>query len=93
MPAQGTGLSPEDLAGIMTYVRNHFGNSTGDVVTVEMAKAAMEISAARAKVGQQLTAEELTADHLKNLPGEPLDPKSLVDPLTLAPATAAATTP
>jgi hypothetical protein len=24
----------------MTYVRNNFGNSTGDVVTVEMAKAA-----------------------------------------------------
>jgi mono/diheme cytochrome c family protein len=90
MAAQGTGLSPEDLAGIMTYVRNNFGNSTGDVVTVEMAKAAMEISAARAKAGQQLTAEELTAEHLKNLPGEPLDPKSLVDPLTLKPVAAAA---
>jgi mono/diheme cytochrome c family protein len=90
MAAQGAGLSPEDLAGIMTYVRNNFGNSVGDVVTVEMAKAAMEISAARAKTGQQVTADELTADHLKNLPGEPLDPKSLVDPLTLAPVAAPA---
>ena len=88
MAAQGAGLNPEDLAGIMTYVRNNFGNSTGDVVTVEMAKAAMEISAARAKAGQQLTAEELTAEHLKALPGEPLDPKALVDPLTLAPVAA-----
>jgi mono/diheme cytochrome c family protein len=90
MAAQGTGLSPEDLAGIMTYVRNNFGNSTGDVVTVEMAKAAMEISAARAKAGQQMTAEELNSDHAKSLPGEPLDPASLVDPITLAPVAEAA---
>jgi mono/diheme cytochrome c family protein len=89
MAAQGAGLSPEDLAGIMTYVRNNFGNSTGDVVTVDMAKAAMEISAKRAKTGQQVTAGEL-AEHLKNLPGEPLDPKTMVDPLTLIPVTAAA---
>jgi mono/diheme cytochrome c family protein len=90
MAAQGAGLSPEDLAGIMTYVRNNFGNSVGDVVTVEMAKAAMEISAKRTKTGQQVTAAELTADHVKNLPGEPLDPKTMVDPLTLAPVTAPA---
>ncbi len=76
MAAQGAGLSPEDLAGIMTYVRNNFGNSTGDIVTVEMAKAAMGISAARAKAGQQVTAEELNAEHLKALPGEALDPKA-----------------
>lgn len=90
MPAQGVGLSPEDLAGVMTYVRNNFGNSVGDVVTVDMAKAAMETSSKRATAGQQVTAEELTADHVKNLPGEPLDPKTLVDPLTLSPVAAAA---
>ena len=89
MAAQGAGLTPEDLAGIMTYVRNNFGNSTGDVVTTEMAKAAMEISEKRAKAGQQVTAEELAADHLKNLPGEPLDPKTLVDPIKLTPVAAA----
>ncbi len=92
MAAQGAGLSPEDLAGVMTYVRNNFGNSVGDVVTVDMAKAAMEISSKRAKAGQQVHAEELAADHVKNLPGEPLDPKTLVDPLTLAPITAPAPT-
>jgi cytochrome c len=90
MPAQGVGLSQEDLAGLMTYVRNNFGNSVGDVVTAEMAKAAMEISGKRANAGQQVTAEELSADHIKNLPGEPLDPKTLVDPLTLVPVPAAA---
>jgi mono/diheme cytochrome c family protein len=91
MPSQGSGLSPEDLAGVMTYVRNHFGNATGDVVSVEMAKAAMDISAKRAKVGQPMSAEELNADHAKSLPGDPLDPKLLVDPITLAPV--AASTP
>jgi mono/diheme cytochrome c family protein len=88
MPSQGAGLGPEDLAGIMTYVRNNFGNSTGDVITVEMAKAAMEISAKRANAGQQVTAEELAADHLRALPGAPLDPKSMVDPITLVPVVA-----
>ena len=33
MPPQGIGMTPEDLAGIMTYVRNNFGNAKGDVVT------------------------------------------------------------
>ena len=88
MVSQAAGLTPEDLAGIMTYVRNNFGNSTGDVVTAEMAKAAMDISAARAKTGLQVTAEELTADHVKALPGAVLDPKTLVDPITLVPAAA-----
>lgn len=85
MPSQAGGLSPEDLAGVMTYVRNNFGNATGDVVSVEMAKAAMEISAKRSKAGQMASAEELGADHAKNLPGEPLDPKTMVDPISLAP--------
>lgn len=87
MPSQNAtnDLKPEDLAGVMTYVRNNFGNTKGDVVTLEMAKAAYGISAKRAKAGQQTTAEELTADHLKNLPGKVLDPKAMVNPLTLMP--------
>lgn len=84
MPAQ-LGLSATDLATVMTYVRNNFGNSTGDVVTVEMAEAALEISGNRKKVGQQTTGEELAANHAKPLPGEPLDPDTLVDPITLVP--------
>ena len=84
MPAQ-LGLSPEELAGVMTYVRNNFGNEKGDVVTVDMAKAAMEISQKREKAGEQVTAVELNADHLKNLPGDPLEPTALVNPVNLAP--------
>lgn len=93
MPAQAAGLTAEDLAGIMTYIRNNFGNTTGDVITAEMAKAALDISAARAKAGQQTTGDELVADHDKALPGTPLDPKTMVDPVTLAPATAPAAKP
>ncbi len=88
MPPQGIGMGAEDLAGIMTYVRNNFGNSKGDVVTIDMAKAALEISAKRKNAGKSATGAELTADHLKNLPGEKLDPKTLLDPITLAPAKA-----
>jgi len=87
MPPQGIGMAAEDLAGIMTYVRNNFGNSKGDVITTEMAKAALEISAARKNAGNLATAAELTADHVKALPGAPMDPKNLLDPITLAPAT------
>ena len=85
MAAQGAGLSAEDLAGIMTYIRNNFGNTKGDVVTVEMAKAALDISAARKNAGIQVNAEELNSIHKKNLPGAVLDPKTMVDPITLAP--------
>lgn len=88
MPPQGIGMGAEDLAGIMTYVRNNFGNSKGDVVTTEMAKAALEISAKRKNAGKSCTSAELTADHVKDLPGEKLDPKTLLDPITLAPAKA-----
>lgn len=87
MPSQNAtnDLKPEDLAAVMTYVRNNFGNAKGDVVTVEMAKSAFAISAQRAKVGTQMTAEELTAQHVKDLPGKPIDSKAMVNPLTLMP--------
>jgi mono/diheme cytochrome c family protein len=88
MPPQGIGMAAEDLAGIMTYVRNNFGNTVGDVITTDMAKAALEISAARKNAGKSVTGAELTADHVKALPGDVLDPKALLDPITLAPAKA-----
>ena len=88
MPPQGIGMAPEDLAGIMTYIRNNFGNTKGDVITTEMAKAAMDISAARKKAGNSVTAEELAADHVKALPGAVLDPATMLDPLTLKPVKA-----
>lgn len=85
MTPQGIGMNPEDLAAVMTHVRNNFGNTKGDVVSVAQAKAAMEISSKRAKANQPLTKEELESDHLKDLPGEPVDPATKVDPITLAP--------
>lgn len=88
MPPQGIGMAPEDLAGIMTYVRNNFGNTKGDVITKEMAKAAMDISAKRAKAGSAVTKEELNSDHAKNLPGDVMDPTTMLDPLTLEPVAA-----
>ncbi len=88
MPPQGIGMAPEDLAGIMTYMRNNFGNSKGDVVTMEMAKAAIEISAARKKAGSSCDSSELTADHVKPLPGASIDPAMMLDPITLQPAKA-----
>ncbi|MEM1084776.1 MAG: cytochrome c [Verrucomicrobiota bacterium] len=88
MQAQGIGMSPTDLASVMTYVRNSFGNATGDVITTEMAAEAMKLSEARANAGAPMTAQELDADHSKNLPGEPLDPAAKVDPVSLAPAEA-----
>jgi mono/diheme cytochrome c family protein len=88
MPAQGVGMSPEDLAGIMTYMRNNYGNTVNDVVNLDMAKKAIEVSAARAKAGNAVTAEELTASHVKPLVGTMIDPKAMVDPVTLIPVTA-----
>jgi hypothetical protein len=69
----------------MTFARNSFGNSTGDVVTIEMAQAALDISAARSNAGQAVNAEEIAADHTKMLPGEALDPTTPVNPATLMP--------
>jgi len=85
MPPQSAGMGAEDLAGVMTYVRNSFGNATGDVVTIEMAQAALDISSSRAAAGQMVTAEEIAADHMKMLPGDPLEPTTPVNPATLEP--------
>ena len=89
MPAQGIGMSATDLAAVMTYVRNSFGNSTGDVVTTAMAAEAIAISEARANAGAPTAKDELDADHAKNLPGDVLDPATMLDPITLEPVEAA----
>jgi mono/diheme cytochrome c family protein len=85
MAAQGMGMSDVDLAAVMTYVRNSFGNETGDVVTPEMAAAAMEISQNREDPGSPVNAGELNQSHNQDLPGEPMDPTTMVDPITLEP--------
>ena len=85
MPAQAAGMSNEDLAGVMTYIRNSFGNETGDIVTIEMAAAAFEVSSNRADPGSLVNAEEIRASHATMLPGDPLDPEVLVSPVNLEP--------
>lgn len=85
MPAQGAGMSPEDLAGVMTFIRNNFGNASGDIVTIEMAKNALDISASREKAGSPVTSDEIAAKHMVMLPGEKMDPAVMVNPATLAP--------
>jgi mono/diheme cytochrome c family protein len=86
MPPQGAGMSAEDLAGLMTYLRNNFGNASGDIVTTEMAQAALDISGKREKAGTPATSAEIDSIHHQALPGAVLDPKLMVNPVTLAPA-------
>lgn len=85
MPAQAAGMTPEDLAGVMTYVRNSFGNATGDVVSVDMAKNALDLSSSREKAGQPVTAEEVRAAHSTMLPGDAIASDVMVNPASLAP--------
>jgi mono/diheme cytochrome c family protein len=85
MPAQGLGMTAEELASLMTFLRNDIGNTVGDVVSVDMAANAFEISAGRPNPGQPVTAEELGRDHASSLPGESMDPETLVNPVNLQP--------
>lgn len=85
MQAQGGGMSNEDLAGIMTFIRNSLGNEVGDVVTPEMAAAAFEISNNRPTPGSSIHADEIREKHATMLPGEPIDPTTLVNPVDLKP--------
>jgi mono/diheme cytochrome c family protein len=66
MPAQGAALGDQEIANVLTYVRNSFGN-TGTMVTKEMVAAGREASKAQTK---QWTAAELEAYASKNLPGD-----------------------
>ena len=87
MPAQGP-MNAMELASLMTYIRNSFGNETGDIVTPEMAQAAIDISKERAgglPIGEQTTAAELKEKHARMLPGEAMDPATIVNLETLEP--------
>lgn len=85
MAAIGANLSAKELAALMTYIRNDWGNDAS-IVTPEMAAAAIKISDERA--GGQVSAEELKKSHDKMLEGDILDPETLVDPDTFEPVAA-----
>lgn len=91
MPAQMP-LSAAELASVMTYVRNSFGNSTGDVVSVAQAQEALNLYKERmggASLAPQVTQAELKSDHAKMLPGEEIAADVVVDFETLEPVQAA----
>ena len=86
-------LSAVDLASVMTYLRNDFGNSTGDVVSVAQAQEALNLFEERkggASLPTQTTQAELKSDHAKMLPGEAIAADVVVDFETLEPVEAAA---
>lgn len=85
MPAQGIGMGAADLASVMTYIRNSFGNESGDVVSVAQAQEALQISESRENAGAPTNQSELEAKHQQDLPGESVPPDVKVDPVTLAP--------
>lgn len=88
MPGQATGMTDADLAALLTYLRNSFGNETGDVVTIEMASNAIAEYKKRgggAPVPPQVKVAELKSKYMVNLEGEPVDPSLKIDPETLEP--------
>lgn len=90
MPSQMP-LNAVELASVMTYIRNSFGNETGDVVSVAQAEEAIKIYKERAggaSLAPQSTQDELLKDHAKMLPGESMDPETVVDFESLQPAAA-----
>lgn len=86
MPAQGDGLSAQDLAGLLNYLRNNFGHESDTLITIEMAEDALATSKERG--GGQVTAAELNEKYNRDLKGESMDPNTLVDPKTFEPVAA-----
>ena len=82
MPAQGP-LSAKELAPLMTYLRNGL-NEVGDVVTLEQAQVAIDDYEARGP-GKQVSAKELKDNYWKHLPGEEMDPATIIDYETYLP--------
>jgi mono/diheme cytochrome c family protein len=87
MPSMGSGMDAKQLAGLLNYIRNSFGNQSDTLISLEMAQNALDIS--KERNGGQTTATELNANYNKDLEGPALDPDTLVDPKTLVPVDAA----
>ena len=85
MAAIGANLSAKELAALMTYIRTEWGNDAS-LVTPEMGQAALDISTQRG--GGQTSSDELKKSHDKMLPGDTLEPETMVDPETWEPIAA-----
>jgi len=87
MPSQMP-LDQVELAAVMTYVRNSFGNETGDVVTPEQAANALALfreETGGAAFGPPKTEQILLEKHDRMLEGGAFDPGTMVDLETLEP--------
>jgi len=87
MPSMGSGMDAKQLAGVLNYIRNSFGNKSDQLVSLEMAQNALDAS--KERNGGQVTATELNASYNIDIEGAALDPNVLVDPKTLTPVDAA----
>jgi len=87
MPTMGSGMDAKQLAGVLNYIRNNFGNKSDKLISLDMAQNAIDIS--KERNGGQMTAKELNAKYNKDLEGAALDPDTQVDPKTLLPVTPA----
>jgi hypothetical protein len=85
MPAQRAGMTAEDLAAVMTYVRNSFGNDSGDVISPSMGQHAFELADQRSDPTAQVNKTELESKYLAPLEGKTIDPTTKIDPVTLEP--------
>ena len=86
MPSMGSGMDAKQLAGLLNYIRNSFGNKSDSLISLEMAQNALDIS--KERDGGQVTATELNASYNKDLEGPSIAPDTLVDPKTLTPVDA-----
>lgn len=82
MSAFGANLNAKELAALMTFIRNSWGNEAS-IVSPSMAANALEISKNRG--GAQTSAEELKKSHDKMLTGDILAPETMLDPETWEP--------
>ena len=58
MPAMGATLSDDDLAGVLTYIRQTFGNKASPITPEQVKKVKAEIGAHAAWTAQELQAVE-----------------------------------
>lgn len=86
MPSMGAGMDAKQLAGVLNFIRNSFGNKSDKLITVEMAEDALAV--AKERGSGQVTADELNAKYNRDLKGAELPMDALVDPKTLEPAAA-----